>query len=209
MRHDDWMSEWEIGTWLGLASLIIALVVGAGAVLAARKWGTRRGRLLVGYSSTSLLVDQSSTDQIKVTFQNIPIDKPHLVSLLIRNIGSRDITREQFDGGSPLIIGLDCTLFGIVQCKSSDGTPPITVLDLTVPRVDAVGFEPALIPRGTEWTVDCIVSGVPTPKVLGRLVDVDIAEGRTTSNLILAGIGKGILSATVGEGVIAAANRMK
>lgn len=187
------MSEWEIGTWLGFASIIVALAIGVGAILAARKWGTRRGKLLVAYSSTGLLVDQTSTDQIKVTFQNLPVEDPHLVSLLIKNIGSRDITREQFDGDSPLIIGLNCTLFGIVQCKSSDGTPPTTVLDLTGPKVDAVGFKPALIPRGTEWTVDCIVSGLPTPRVQGRLVDVDISEGGTKNNLILAGIGEGIL----------------
>lgn len=163
-----------------------------------RAWGTRRGKLLVAYSSTGLLAVKAAADELKVTFNDGPVDNPHLVSIVLKNIGSRDITREQFDG-RPLAIALNCPLYGVVKLESSDGGPTYFDQSEDGDGMGSILIEPSHIPKGTAWGIDCIVSGPANPKVGGRLIEADIVMGEPASSSLITAV-----ALAVGEGAVAA-----
>lgn len=179
------MDKWQASEWLSFVGIILAAVGIAAAIWAARTWGTRRCKLLVAYTTTGLLPLGATRSDVKLTFHDLPVTDPHLVTLRLKNIGSQDITRDHFDGGEPLKIALNSTLFGLVGSDGSDGAEPSIVVGAIGSQDAVVGFAPCLMPRGTEWVAEFIVSGSAAPKLRGRLVNTDIVEGESTSTQIL------------------------
>jgi hypothetical protein len=173
------MGNWQLSEIIAFWALVVALVGIPITIWTTRKWGTRRSKLLVAFSSTGLLATQTASDNLKVSFRDLPVGDPHLVSVLVKNTGPNDITRDQFDGGKPLGIALNSILYGAVQIRSSDGISPGLITGGIGDKNAIVGFQPALLPKGTEWVADFIVSGPATPKVVGRLVNTDIVEGES------------------------------
>lgn len=190
------MEHWNTGEWLGLIAIVVAAILGVAGLFAMRAWGTRRGKLLVTYSSTGLLAVKAAADKLKVTFDDNPVDDPHLVSVLLKNIGPRDITREHFDGRS-LVINLNCPLHGVLRLESSDGGWTSFNVDMDDAGLGIILIEPTHIPKGTELVIDCIVSGPANPEVGGRLVEADIVEGDPASSAVIQA-----LSAAAVEGVV-------
>lgn len=183
------MDKWQTAEWLGFIAIIVAVLFGVAALIANRKFGNRRGRLLVAHTTSRLLASGSLSNYLKVTYRDFDVEDPHLVSLLLKNVGPHDITREQFEGGKFRIELLDSKLYGLVQNESSDGEKPSLIISGGIGAEDAVvGFQPTLFPKGTEWTVEAIVSGPAKPTVRGRLVNTDIIEGETTSQAVLGAL---------------------
>ncbi|SEF11721.1 hypothetical protein SAMN04489740_4135 [Arthrobacter alpinus] len=196
------MRNWTTSEWLAFLAIIAAIIIGVAAILATRTWGNRRGKVLVAYSSTRLLAVKPAADELKVTFNDAPVNNPHLLSLVLKNIGSRDITREQFDGRS-LSIELNCPLYGVVQIESSDGGPTYVDPDEDDHGMGFILIEPSHIPKGTSWGIDCIVSGPANPKVGGRLIEADIVMGETASSSVIKALA--LTVSEVGEVAVAAA----
>lgn len=157
----------------------------------------------MAHNITRLLARGSAINDLKVTYRDFDIEDPHLVSLLLRNIGPNDITREQFEDGGFRIELLHSKLYGLVQNESSDGENPTLVMSGGIGTDDAVlRFQPTLLPKGTEWTVEAIVSGPAKPTVRGRLGNTDVIDGATTSRPVLgalANISSITVSTPVGE----------
>lgn len=169
----------------------LALVGIPTTILAARKWGTRRGKVVVGSISTPLLASGAhrNSDDLKVIFRGNEVQDPHLVRLLLRNVGPHDITPEQFDGGEFVVELVGSTLYGLVRILSSDGVEPDISTHEGTDQIADVSFQPMLLPKGVTWIVEAIVSGPSRPRVRSRLVNTDISEAEPSS------LGLGLLRA--------------
>ncbi|WP_026541656.1 hypothetical protein [Paenarthrobacter nicotinovorans] len=179
------MDKWTSGEWLAALAIVVSIVAIGTGIWAARKFGTRRGRLLVAHATTRLLTSDSGVSELKVTFRDFDVQDPHLVSIIVKNIGPNDLTKEQFEGGNFRIRLQNSKFYGVVKVASSDDDKPSLVTEGIGAQNMVVEFLPTLLPKGTEWTVDAIVSGPAEPQVLGRLVSTDITEGGTTSQAVL------------------------
>ncbi|MGO4591031.1 hypothetical protein [Paenarthrobacter sp. 2TAF44] len=98
----------------------------------------------------------------------------------MKNIGPHDITREQFDEGKLFIELQNGTLYGIVSVASSDGVSP-QVKALAIREDGDISVGATLLPKGTTWVFEFIVSGPGQPKIRGRLINTDIVVGEATS----------------------------
>ncbi|MBP1234517.1 hypothetical protein JOE40_004160 [Arthrobacter sp. PvP102] len=169
----------------------LALVGIPVTIFASRRWGTRRGKVVVGSISTPLLASGAhrNSDDLKVVFRGNEVQDPHLVRLLLRNVGPHDITPEQFDGGEFLVELTGSTLYGLVRILSSDGVEPDISTHEGTNQIADVSFHPTLLPKGVTWVVEAIVSGAGKSKVRSRLINTDISEAETSS------LGLGLLRA--------------
>lgn len=190
---------WLADNWLPLGALLVAVCGIPIAILATRKWGNRRAKLQVLTESTGLLAAGPSAGfsvsrHLEVTYKRVPVDNPHLVTLRIRNIGPKDITRDNFDGARPLIFDIGNTFYGFVSISSNDATKPI-VNTAVADQIDnsVLTVMPAHIPRGTEWVVKYMASGRALPKRLGTLIDTDIVDGETTGRIFFRILGSSLV----------------
>jgi hypothetical protein len=163
------------GDWLSLAGLIVAVVGVPTAVLATRRWGTRRARLQFGWDVTPLLLVArlDEHDQIKITYRGRPVDNPHLLTVRLANVGPVDITRAHFDGGENVAVKLNCVMYGLTKTTHPDHT------DTTVAgRAGQILLTPLLLKRSEEWIIEAIVSGWPQPELHCPLTDTDVTHGK-------------------------------
>jgi hypothetical protein len=111
---------------------------------------------------------------LEVTYRDFAVPNPHLVSVVFRNTGPRDISSAAFDNGRPISIGFDQTFYGLTSTKgggkiksSAIGTPA---------GVAIVHLEPGLLKRGEEWSFSAVLSGPVEVSITAPLVDTDVAQ---------------------------------
>ncbi|MFJ6167896.1 hypothetical protein ACIQH6_22435 [Micromonospora orduensis] len=182
---------------IAIAVGVLAIVVSA---LAARRWGTRRRRLLFEYSSTPLISKGQTPDLLKVTYRDFEVQDPHLVRLSFRNVGPVDVATAHFDAGKPLTVNLHCTMYGITSTSHAAATesPPVGGEAI-------VKLRPTLLPRGHEWVVETVVGGEPRPEVTTSLIDTDVLDKPTYNSQLshsLLGVLVRLLSILPGFGVV-------
>jgi len=184
-------APWIVAT----AIAIVAIIVG---FLGARHYGTRRRRLAFGWSATPLIpVDQPHGPLLQVTYADIPVDDPYLLTLRLANVGPLDIATEHFDAARPLRIDLDCTFYGLTSLTS-----PGTTLSTTTGAIGGEGYieiAPGLLRRGTEWSIEVVVGGPPAPVLTSPLIDTDVVDPPTPrSKLAMNMISDAALDAVLG-----------
>lgn len=159
---------------LTLVAIVVAVVVGAATVIAARRWGNRRRKLLVAYESGPLLPPEHRGGPLKITYRDIPVEDPYLVTIRLKNVGPWDIATEYFDSGEPFVVRLNCTMYGVTRTTDPDST-----VSSAIGAEGTIQMKPRLLRRGDEWTIDAVVQGVPSPEFESPLIDTDIIEGAT------------------------------
>lgn len=159
----------ETSIWVPAA---VALVVGVATVLATRRWGTRRRKLLFRYQSASLLPTDSRPGLLEVTFRDIPVPNPHLVTIRLQNVGPSDVATHHFDGGRPIRVVLDCKFFGVTST-----THPSATVSPAIGSDGWIEMRPMLLRRGEEWAVEAVVEGDPAPTLQSSLIDTDVEQG--------------------------------
>lgn len=179
------MDKWTAGEWQAFLGIAIPSAIGLAAIIitvwAARRWGTRRGKVLLSHSVTSLLPTGAPRTDLAVTYRQFPVEDAHLVMLRLRNIGPHDITRDHFDQAKPLLIGLNSTFMGLLSAESKDGVSA-TVTTWAIGTENAtIGFGPGHLPKKKEWVAEFLVQGTAVPELKGRLINTDIVTGETTS----------------------------
>src|SRR3712207_4896455 len=97
-REDHVVEEWSVAEWLALGALVVALLALPLTIWATRRWGERRSRLLFTYRSVPLL-PRGDRQLLKVTYRDLDVPEPHLVTLRLRNVGPKDIASGHFDQG--------------------------------------------------------------------------------------------------------------
>jgi hypothetical protein len=162
---------------LGIVGIGIGVLGVAAAVLAARRWGNRRGRLAFEVQSTPLMPGGESgrAGLLKVTFRDIEVTDPHLVTVRLANVGPGDVASDDFDAGRPLLVTLNCTMFGITASSY-----PEPVGTTAIGGEGKIELPPTLLRRGEEWIIEAVVGGYPVPKLDENfLINTDIVEGQT------------------------------
>lgn len=188
------MNSWQAAEWLAAAAILVAVIFGILTIRGAQK---RRGKLLVAHTSTSLLAEGAGARLLEVTFRDITVPDPHLITIFIKNIGPYDLTSEHFHEKEPLKITVQGTWYGVVeQGRSTGGKLKICTEGIGADNA-VVRFLPDHIPKGEELVVKFIVSGPSSPVVTGALVNVDIIEGETTSSAVLRALGRAALGAYI------------
>ena len=158
--------------WIALSALAVALVGIPVAVLATRRWGNRRAVVSYAVEVTPLLPEADQTQGLAVSYRDIAVPDPILVTITFVNIGPRDIPSGSFDAGNPIVVRLMGTFYGVT---ASFGEP-----DLAVPAVGTAGvgafirFGPRLLKRRQSWAVSLIVGGDMRTSLESPLVDTDL-----------------------------------
>jgi hypothetical protein len=159
---------------LALSALVVAVVAIPVAVLATRQWGNRRAQIEFSSSSTPLLPDKVGRGLLAVTYRDIPVDDPHLVTVSVRNVGPRDISTAMFDSGQSISIRFDQTFYGLTVV--SGGAHTLSPGVGASPEEATVLFEPGLLKRGDAWSFSAVLSGPVGVSIEAPLIDTDVRE---------------------------------
>lgn len=183
------MDKWTNSDWLTFASIVVGGVLTIGAIAfgiwAARRWGTRRGKLLLAYNVTALMPSGEPHKDLGFTYKGFPLRDPQLVTLRLKNVGPHDITRDHFDQDTPLWVGLEATFMGLLRTASTIGpSPRVTMWAIGTENAE-IGFNPGHLPKNAEWTVELLTEGDAAPEMRGLLINTDIEEGESSSSKVL------------------------
>lgn len=162
----------DVGSWFGLAALIVAIIAIPATVLATRQWGNRRARLDVEIEAIPLLPEDARPGVLEVTYRDIPVDEPHLVSVTFRNSGPRDLASEMFDGGRSITVKFDQIFYGLTAVQGGIKTQSPAI---GIGAEDAVvSVHPGLLKRGESWSFSAVTTGPVDVTVDSPLIDTDI-----------------------------------
>jgi hypothetical protein len=179
------------GDLLVLATIAVAILAILATVWATRKWGNRRGLLEFSWDAVPLLPGQQVNGLLQVTFRDIAVSEPHLVTVILRNVGPRDVPSSAFDGGLPLRVTFDQTFYGLTSSHGGRVSSP--AIGTQVPHSN-VEWSPNLLKRQEQWVFSAVVSGSVLAELESPLVDTDVREVvrgerlSATASLSLAGI---------------------
>jgi hypothetical protein len=108
---------------------------------------------------------------LKVTYRDIEVQDPHLVKITVKNTGPGDVASEHFDARKPLIIKLNCTMFGLTSTTHPTSTASSSI---GAPAVICLG--PQLLRRRETWVIEAIVGGQGEPELFSPLIDTDLVN---------------------------------
>jgi hypothetical protein len=158
---------------LAVIAIVAALVVCALTIWATRRWGKRRNRLLFEYNSAALIPHRENpTNLLKVTYRDMEVAEPHLVTIRLRNVGPSDIATPHFDDGRPITIRLNAVMYGL-----TGGTYPVrNIVSSAVGADGELSVGPHLLRRNEEWIFEAVVQGDARPELDSPLVDTDVVD---------------------------------
>jgi hypothetical protein len=111
---------------------------------------------------------------LEVTYRDIPVKDPHLVTVTLRNTGPRDIATATFDDGKSIAVRFNQTFYGLTKTQ---GGMRIMSVPIGTPATDAVvQLQPALLKRGEEWSFSAVLSGPVEMSVTAPLIDTDVTR---------------------------------
>jgi len=158
---------------VGILVGVAAIVVG---VFAARRWGTRRRRVLLNWTATPLIppepLNHAGRSDLKITYRGIEVDDPHLVEFSLKNLGPSDISSETFDHGEAFVIHMNAKMYGLTALSHPNST-----ISSTIGLDGVVKLGPELFRQGQEWMVSAVVEGIPELTFDNPLIDTDVISG--------------------------------
>ncbi|WP_402464391.1 hypothetical protein [Isoptericola aurantiacus] len=153
---------WDGWAFVGIALAAVAILA---TILAARAWGSRRGRLVYRVD-VSRMVNAGTPAGVSITHRGVLLAEPWLATISLTNTGPRDITSANFHDGLPARIDIGSR---VVVALDEQGSGP---------ELDEVGTEvviaPFHLPRKQRISFTCLVDGQPDRPSMTPLVDTDI-----------------------------------
>lgn len=142
--------------------------------------------------ATPLLPEGARPGLLEVTYRDIPVSEPHLVSVTLHNSGPRDVTSGMFDGGRSLTVEFDQTFYGLTAVQGG--------IEVRSPAIGAgagavVSVLPGLLKRGESWSFSAVTTGPLEVTVDAPLIDTDlrtvapVKESHTTVTLRVSAFG--------------------
>lgn len=161
-------------------------------VLATRRWGNRRARLDVEIDATPILPEGTRPGLLEVTYRDIPVSEPQLVSVTLRNSGPRDLASGMFDSGRSIVVEFNQTFYGLTAIQGG--------IEVRSPAIGAVAGAavsvlPGLLKRGESWSFSAVTTGPVEVTVDAPLIDTDVRtvvpveESRTAITLRVSAFG--------------------
>ncbi|MFG1817023.1 hypothetical protein ACGFIF_24920 [Kribbella sp. NPDC049174] len=161
--------------------LAVAVAGGVPTIWATRRWGTRRGRVQIELNTTSLLLMSGAfKSDIEVRVGDQALRNPSLFTIVIRNIGPRDLASSQFDNGKPITARVPGRV--VAARWMSSGVSPKAV---SGDESSEISWSPALLPQKSHWTLHVLVDLYEERMVefVTPLIDFDIAYTSGTTTL--------------------------
>jgi hypothetical protein len=150
------------GTFWAIAGVVVAIIFGTGAIVAAYRSQNPRRRLNVYVSSSTPLVhEKGKLLALEVRSDGEVLKNPHLVTVVIVVRGRRDIRKDAFDGPIELMFG--ARIVGVLEANSATKVPGTPVPEFGNFR-NALKIEPALLRRDHKLTFTVLVEGQHSPK---------------------------------------------
>lgn len=174
----------SFGDKLTLAGVVVGVLAIAAAWWVGRRYGTRRRKLLFLFEATSLVpeIKGYAGSGLKVTFHDVAVEEPHLLTIRLTNVGPADVASSHFDAGKPVQVLLNSTLYGVLNATHGERT--------ITPALGAenaiVELAPVLLKRKDTWVVEVLVSGAPAPELVSSLVDTDVVTQTVADRLARA-----------------------
>ncbi|QKV77705.1 hypothetical protein [Amycolatopsis sp. Hca4] len=166
---DHWYTS---GTFLTIAGIVVAAIMGVGAIVATYRSANPRRRLHLYQSGVASMVHiASKTLGIKVLQGDQELQNPHLVTVNVSNRGRRDIPRSSFDGPITLDVGVE--IVGQLNASSS-GTSGVEPMPEVAISGTALVMQPSLIKRKQTLSYSLLVDGKPTWQPKCAIVDVEV-----------------------------------
>lgn len=159
----------DLLAWLALGVAVIAIPV---AIWTTRQWGNRRARIDVSVTSTPILPGGTGPGLLEVTYGDIPVMEPHLVSVTLRNTGPRDLASGTFDGGRSVEVRFDQTFYGLTDVHG--GARTLSPAIGTPPEGAVVSIQPGLLKRGDSWAFSAVTTGPVKVSIDAPLIDTDV-----------------------------------
>ncbi|MFB8369805.1 hypothetical protein ACFC25_10630 [Pseudarthrobacter sp. NPDC055928] len=163
---------WGQNEWLWLIGIVIAVVGIVIGFAVARRYGTRRRRLLFTWDAVQLMPGTGlAPGVLQVSYSGVPVTDPYLVQITLKNIGPADIASADFDDKRNLRISFPNGYLTMVSAHSSGVTPSI----LCSPN--CIEIAPVLLRRQSSISLDVLVDGPPKIDPLSSpLVNTDVVK---------------------------------
>lgn len=156
---------WGQNEWLWAIGIVIAALI---SFVITRQYANRRRKLLFTWDAVQLLPnDGPAQGALEVFYEGTEVKDPYLVKVAVRNLGPTDIATAHFDNSTPLRVEFPQ---GYVAHMDTDtGAAPIIELGR-----DYLAVHPQLLKRHAIVTLDVLVDGPTTPKLISHIIDTDI-----------------------------------
>jgi hypothetical protein len=184
----------NLGDVLGIIAIVVAVIAILVGVLAARRWGTKKRRLLVTYSASPLIpsLPSEAHETVQVTYKDIPVENPHLLEISIQNIGPVDVTTDDFDARRHAVFKLNCKIYGLVS-----STRPGFTSCSPVGSEGLIEISPLLLKCKESCEITAITSGMPDVEPDFPLINTEIVDRPTlAAELTHSVIGQVLLAVT-------------
>jgi len=174
------LTNWPVV--LAIVAIVVAVAAGALGVWAARRYGNRRGKILLTWEYTPLMpsIPEDASGKLRVTYNDAPVTEPHLVLLRLQNVGSKDLTSGDFNEKQSLPVNLNCRVEGLL---TSNRPQHVRAVQIEAPAPKGlIEIAPLLLKRRQVLAVTAIVSGRPRIEVepdSEPLINVDIIDKRS------------------------------
>ncbi|RJU00847.1 hypothetical protein D6T65_10325 [Arthrobacter frigidicola] len=187
------MENWGLTEWLWLIGIVVAIILGIGAIVATRRSANPRRKLQFLVNATPLVSEHSRGRGLVVSYNDEPVQDPYLVRVTLKNIGAIDITSADFDAGRDLEVCVEPD-GGMDMVPERPGGDILDVLDFQLLEPDgsrnvsnevlrmgprSVPISPMLLRRNTTITLDLLVDGPVFVYLKNPLINTD--EVRTTA----------------------------
>lgn len=182
--------DWTIigvvtATALGIVAIVVTVVV-------TRRYGNRRAVLAWATETTPLIPDLAESSHLEVTYRDIPVRDPVLVTVVMINSGPRDISSDMFDSSAPIKVRIGGEFYGMTRVEGD--------VAMVLPAIGSKGDEsvvlirPQLLKRRQSWSFSAVASGDTRVSVRLPLINTDEKElvPRDWSGTIWSPIGQAL-----------------
>ena len=220
------MENWGLTEWLWLVGIVVAIVLGIGAIVATRRAANPRHKLQFLVDTTPLVSEHSRGRGLVVSYNDEPVQDPYLVRVTLKNVGATDITSADFDAGSDLEVCVEPHVDMETAQVHPGGNEILDVLDYEFLEPDgskdrtrraliitssSVPISPMLLRRNAAIVLDLLVDGPVLVSLRNPLINTDVV--RTTPaersaavlDAVASGTGSVVLGGPFGAAAAAAA----
>jgi hypothetical protein len=186
------MENWGLTEWLWLIGIVVAIVLGIGAIVATKRSANPRRKLQFLVDTTPLVSEHSRGRGLVVSYNDEPVEDPYLVRVTLKNVGATDITSADFDAGRDLEVCVEPDGGGELvpvrpggdildgldfQFLEPDGSRNVFD-DVLAMKPSSIPISPMLLRRNATIVLDLLVDGPVAVYLKNPLINTD--EVRTT-----------------------------
>jgi hypothetical protein len=166
---------WYLSGWfLTIIGILVAILLGIGAIVAAYRSANPRRRLYVYTSNVTPLIHRTGTELgLEVLAGGEKLTEPHVVTAHVVSRGRRDIRKDAFDG--PILLQFTARIVSVLE-TSCETKIPGTPIPNWFFNGDTIEIPPALLRRDQRLTYTVLLEGEVPEFSAVVPVEVDVRD---------------------------------